>query len=183
MNLFLDTHFNDIIVILFDENNKIVKKEIIQNKKQNSTYIMPTIEKVLEGKMPESVIVVNGPGSFTGVRLGVTIAKTFGWTLNIPVRVVSSLECLAVSINAKDKIVSFSDNNGYYVGYFDENNKIIKEYEYLNNSEYQNLLNTEKVYADIDIDYEKIISFAMGKNTINPHKVNPIYIKKIEVEK
>jgi hypothetical protein len=23
----------------------------------------------------------------------------------------------------------------------------------------------------------------MGKNTINPHKVNPIYIKKIEVEK
>jgi hypothetical protein len=86
-------------------------------------------------------------------------------------------------MNAKDKIVSVSDNNGYYVGYCDDNNKIIKEYEYLNNSEYQNLLNTEKVYADIDIDYEKIISFAMGKNTINPHKVNPIYIKKIEVEK
>lgn len=183
MNLFLDTHLNDIVLII-ENNNKIIKQIIIKEKYQNSTYIMPNIKKILDGIKLDSIIVVNGPGSFTGVRLGVTIAKTLAYTLNIPIRTITSLECLAVSssINTK-KIVSFSDNNGYYVGKFDENNILIGDYYYLSNLEYNKFLNNNKVLENILVDYLKVIEFAKEKNVINTHKVNPIYIKKIDVEK
>ena len=43
------------------------------------------------------VVVDRGPGSFTGVRLAVTVAKTIGYALRIPVTGVSSLEAMAAS--------------------------------------------------------------------------------------
>jgi tRNA threonylcarbamoyladenosine biosynthesis protein TsaB len=41
------------------------------------------------------IVVAKGPGSYTGVRIGVTIAKTLAWTLKIPLVGISSLETLA----------------------------------------------------------------------------------------
>ena len=44
------------------------------------------------------IVVAKGPGSYTGVRIGVTIAKTLAWTLNIPLVGISSLEILASGV-------------------------------------------------------------------------------------
>ena len=182
MNLFIDTHLNDIVVILSNRGN-IIKKEIIKSKKNNSTLIMPTIKKVLNDISPSSIIVVNGPGSFTGVRLGVTIAKTLAYTLDIPIRTISSLECMACSIENEEKIVAFSDNNGYYIGIFNNDNKLIGNYEYLSNSQYEEYSKKYSIITDVELDYTNIIDYALSKETLNPHKVNPIYIKKLDVEK
>ena len=46
----------------------------------------------------DKIVVAKGPGSYTGVRIGVTIAKTFAWTLNIPLVGISSLEALAAGV-------------------------------------------------------------------------------------
>ena len=184
MNLFIDTHLNDVIVIL-EQDGKIIKEKILKDVKENSKIIMPTIKKVLAKNIPDSIIIVNGPGSFTGVRLGVTIAKTLAYTMEIPIRSISSLECMAVCLESNSKIVAFSDNNGYYVGIFDNKNNVVGEYEYLNNSEYEEFIKKHEVVLDkdIDLDYLKIIRYALLKDAINPHEVNPTYIKKIAVEK
>ena len=182
MNLFIDTHLDDVIIIL-DSEGKIIKEKVIKGEKQNSKVIMPMIKKILAKKTPDSIIVVNGPGSFTGVRLGVTIAKTLAYTMDRPIRTVTSLECMAVNLEGNSKIVGFNDNNGYYVGVFNKNNKLVGNYEYLTNNEYLEYSKKHKVVTDVEIDYEKVICFALNKDTTNAHEVNPIYVKKIDVEK
>ena len=183
MNLYIDTHLDDIAILLFKD-NKIVKEKIITGEKQNSKLIMPMIKKILGKKKPESIIIVNGPGSFTGVRLGVTIAKTLAHTLEISIRTISTLECLAVSLEEGfDKIVGFSDKNGYYIGIFDESMGLVGNYEYLSNSEFEEYTKKYKVYTEINMDYLKIYEYALKKEPTNAHEVNPVYIKKLDVEK
>ena len=45
----------------------------------------------------DKIIVVTGPGSFTGIRIGVTIAKIIAWSLNIPIVPISGLTAMAIS--------------------------------------------------------------------------------------
>ena len=182
MNLFIDTHLNDVVIIL-EENGKIKKQKILKDVPENSKVIMPTIKKVLAKEVPDSIIVVNGPGSFTGVRLGVTIAKTLAFTMQKPIRTITSLECLAISTDEDEKIVAFSDKNGYYIGIFDNEYNLVGNYEYLSNSEYEEYCKKYQVLTDIKLDYNKIITYALTKKELNPHEVNPIYVKKIAVEK
>ena len=104
--LFLDTHSDKIIIVLFKEKNILVKKEV-ETQHNHSITTMPILESVLkEAKIEveelDQILVVNGPGSFTGVRLGVTIAKTLAFTLNIPIRTLSSLLIKAVSFEHDD---------------------------------------------------------------------------------
>ena len=148
--------------------------------KNNSEYIFPSIVKVIDGIKLSEIIVVNGPGSFTGVRLGVTVAKTLAYTLNIPIKTVTALECMAISNNVHK--VAFSDSNGYYVGNFDKTFNLIGDYTYLKDQDFANL-NTDNDYlTEYNIDVEKIYAFLKNRKNINPHQVKPIYIKKIGVE-
>ncbi|WP_145298295.1 tRNA (adenosine(37)-N6)-threonylcarbamoyltransferase complex dimerization subunit type 1 TsaB [Crateriforma conspicua] len=47
--------------------------------------------------MPEFISVAVGPGSFTGLRVGVTTAKTLAWALQLPVVAVPSLAAIAAN--------------------------------------------------------------------------------------
>lgn len=171
--VFIDTHFNDILIVLYNDGLVVDKCEVI-NKKNNSEYIFPSLVKVIDKVKLDNIIVVTGPGSFTGVRLGVTIAKTLAYTLNIPIRTITSLECMAISSN--NKKVAFSDGNGYYVGTFSNDYKE-SNYEYIK----------EELSFDVVInpayDYELIYKYVKeNKIDENPHGVKPIYVKKIGVE-
>ena len=176
-SLLIDTHLNDIKIFLLEDGFVVDKKEVIK-KKNNSEVLFPTIKEVIDGKKITDIIVVNGPGSFTSVRLGITIAKTLAYTLNIPIKTITSLEVTAIS-NNKSK-VGISDGNGCYLADFDENFKPIKDYIYVNNSEFINMEN--EYYLDYKLNAEKVYDFVLNKRHTNAHDVNPIYIKKIGVE-
>lgn len=81
----------------------VVMGEYISNiKKNHSVRVMPAIQTLMEecGIKPvdlDKIVVAEGPGSYTGVRIGVTIAKTLAWTLKIPLSGVSSLAVSAAS--------------------------------------------------------------------------------------
>jgi tRNA threonylcarbamoyladenosine biosynthesis protein TsaB len=89
------------IALISDE--KVIGEYITNMKKNHSIRVMPAIEHLLgdcEMKPAdiEKIVVAKGPGSYTGVRIGVTIAKTLAWALNIPLVGVSSLEVLAAGV-------------------------------------------------------------------------------------
>ena len=101
-SLFIDTHSKNVLIILFKD-GKIMVKNNVESKNKHSEITMPTIIKTLEEEEINVhdlnlIIVVNGPGSFTGERIAVTIAKTLSYTLDILIKVIDSLTPMALSI-------------------------------------------------------------------------------------
>ena len=172
--LYIDTHLNDLDIILFEDNN-IIKEEHVINKHNNSTLLMPSIEKVIGNESYDEILVVNGPGSFTGVRLGVTVAKTLAYTMNKKIKCVNYLDVMHTS--SESDICAFSDGNGWYLKDY-TNNKLA----YLKNKEYQEYIQNRKVVTEVTIDYKKLFDFTKTLDYTTSHAVNPIYIKKIGVE-
>ena len=85
MKLFIDTSDRNKIIVGIDE-----RRFETASKEGSSQKLLPFIEEILnkEGKEIKEVteIEVNtGPGSFTGLRVGVSVANTLGWALGIPV--------------------------------------------------------------------------------------------------
>src|SRR3990170_7114275 len=83
MTLFIDTSDRDTIVVGLDN-----KRFTTVAPEEKSQKLLPFINEVLkkEGKSLKDIteIVVNtGPGSFTGLRVGVSVANTLGWVLGV----------------------------------------------------------------------------------------------------
>ena len=135
-------------------------------------------ENNLDIKDLTKIIVVNGPGSFTGIRIGLSIAKTMAYALKIDINTISSLTALLVSNDTQDnKKAVIEDNKGYYVSVFDKDNNVLVEETYVEEETYE----YEQVENKLDVN--KIISYCENMESENPHFIKANYIKKIEVEK
>ncbi|MDR4938808.1 tRNA (adenosine(37)-N6)-threonylcarbamoyltransferase complex dimerization subunit type 1 TsaB [Rossellomorea marisflavi] len=99
--LAIDTSNFPLGVALIDE-DKVIGEYMTNVKRNHSLKAMPAVEQLLKDcdtdvKELTKIVVANGPGSYTGVRIGVTLAKTLAWSLDIPLVPVSSLAVLASS--------------------------------------------------------------------------------------
>ncbi|MDE3840728.1 tRNA (adenosine(37)-N6)-threonylcarbamoyltransferase complex dimerization subunit type 1 TsaB [Bacillus methanolicus] len=100
--LAIDTSNYPLGIAIINE-EKVMGEYITNVKKNHSIRVMPAIEALVKecDITPADltkVVVAKGPGSYTGVRIGVTIAKTLAWTLNIPLVGVSSLAVIASGV-------------------------------------------------------------------------------------
>ena len=180
--LYIDTHFKSLVLVLF-KNDLIVSKIEIDSGK-HSQYMIDSLKKILEeNKITvneiDSIIVINGPGSFTGVRIGIVVAKIIGFTKKVHVKVLSYLEALVLNYDS-DVNLGFRDKNGVFIGEFDGNKKLKKDYYYLNNEEF--LKYNKDIVLDEEVDFYKVYAYMKDKNSINIHELKPLYVKKIEVE-
>lgn len=183
--LLIDTHADFIFLAIYQNDKLIIEKEITE-KKDHSTLCFQALIKLLSDAHAEiqdinDLIVVIGPGSFTGVRIGVTIAKTLAYTLKIPIRTMTSLELYLDTKIDKDTYLALEEKNGYYIGKIEKNNII--EYTYLKKDEFSIFYKENKIYICSKINKTMLAKYAHQKQPVNPHLVNPFYVKKIEVEK
>ena len=200
--LYIDTSSSYLYSAITEEDKLIdsVAEEYGQNL---SEVALPKIVEMfnknnLSPKDVDKIIVVNGPGSFTGIRIGITIAKVYAWSLNIPITTITSLEAMAVSSKEEKKhIPMINARRGYvYAAIFDEKNRIIHKPEHMKwedlKREIDELDNIEIISND-EFDWEvekkpyhpdflKIINTFKEKESMNPHLVNPDYLKLTEAE-
>ncbi|MDD2238649.1 MAG: tRNA (adenosine(37)-N6)-threonylcarbamoyltransferase complex dimerization subunit type 1 TsaB [Bacilli bacterium] len=188
MNTLFISTYNYLITIGLLKNNKKIAIKEIKSDKSHSIFLIPSIESILKENNLDihninEIIVINGPGSFTGVRLGVIVAKTLAYTLKINIKTITSIDALAISNNIlKRKIVSIKDNKGVYFAIY-KNNKNISQIKYLSKEEFDNNYINEINIDNGVLDIEKIALFLKDFDTLNPHNVKPIYVKEIEVLK
>ena len=199
--LYIDTSSSYLFSAIVEDGKLLseVKEEFGQSL---SEVTLPKIaglfeEAKLDPKEIDKIIVVNGPGSFTGIRIGLTIAKVYAWTLNLPITTIYSLE--AMSISSKEDCVHvpiINARRGYVFGAaYDKDQNVIVKPQHIKLEELLNQL--EKVgrfelisndeFDDFDTvpynpDMVKIVETFKDKAPINPHAVNPEYLKLTEAE-
>lgn len=201
--LYVDTSSNYLYSgIVIDDSIKCEIKEELG--KDLSKVALPKIIKLFDEASIapqdlDKIMVVIGPGSFTGVRIGVTIAKTIAWSLDIPIVPVSGLTAMALSNTMSDNysMPLIDARRGYVYGalYDKDMNSVVEdthiELEELKNKVKNNQPITVITNNDIEISYDvvkynpdilKIVNYFKGREGVNPHLVNPIYLKKTEAE-
>lgn len=87
--LFIDTSKPQKIVVAVEKNGKRFEKKSASTR-ANAQLVLPLIEELIKKnnlKLTDftNIRVVTGPGSFTGLRVGIAIAKTLGTIVKIPV--------------------------------------------------------------------------------------------------
>ena len=197
ISLFIDTSMTNVSISIIRDG--IMLSSVCENiPNEHSKYATSYVKKVIDEAMIDAndidkLLVVNGPGSFTGVRIGVTIAKTYGYLINKNIIPVSSLKSLAISSKCNGIVMSVisANRNNYYVGIYDSKyNEIINE-QFVNGNrllelidEYNphivsndfNVLGKSK-FNKINLDMLSVVEYYKDKEAINYHALVPNYLK------
>lgn len=201
MLLAINTAFMDANIGLVLDNGKILCRTI-DAKSKHSENVLKTIDEMCEEgnvlfRDIDKVAIVVGPGSFTGIRIGVAIIKALGSVnTNLKVYPITSLELMAYIYlqNHKEKITCVLNalSNLYFVASFDENgNKIKKEnmVEKLDHDDKLVVLKGDLVLDDTDsveMDTSSLINFAKEilkeKDGISAEKLEPLYLRPSQAE-
>lgn len=91
-----------VLGVAIVEEDRVIGELVTNLNKNHSVRAMPAVDQLMKDceikpDTLDRIVVGRGPGSFTGVRIGVTLAKTLAWSLNVPLVGVSSLELLAAN--------------------------------------------------------------------------------------
>ncbi len=200
--LYIDTSSNFLFTGIVDDGKLLT--EVGEKLDQNlSRDAVPEIAKMfsrvnLKPDDIDKIIVVDGPGSFTGIRIGITIAKMYAHALNKKITTISSLEAMAVSFDKASYYVPVIDaRRGFVYGaIYDKNYKEVLFPQHIKLSQLEEKVSTLDDFLiitndDIKIDGIKVIyrpdilrivEKYKNRKSVNPHSVNPNYLKLTEAE-
>lgn len=205
--LCIDTS-SEICSVAILEDNNVIKEISIEDANTHSVKLMPLVKQIFD----ETNLSINdidlfacdkGPGSFTGIRIGIATIKAFIDITNKPCIGISSLMGLAYNIDDEGYICSLIDaknNNVYYSLFKHQNNKYEQVGEYIS-EDINNVTNILKncnktiffvgngsiVYKDMlesvlkenakfnmNIDANKLSAICIGKAAFDVYSSNEI---------
>ncbi len=100
--LTIDSAFEECVVAI-SNNEEVIAHERSVVQKDHASFLQPAIKKVLKNasvalKSIDAVSVLNGPGSYTGLRVGLASAKGICYVLNKPLILLNTLDLLAFAL-------------------------------------------------------------------------------------
>jgi len=208
---------NDALAVALYRDGQVIESYVSVNKNKHSTRLMPAIDYIMNDANIKpadltKIVVAKGPGSYTGVRIALSVAKTMAWTLNIPLTAVSSLRALALNANDDTYVCPFFDARRglVFTGLYDQAGNIVKEEVNILFEDWLQSLKILKetitfVSPDIDL-YRDLIEQVLGQRAkflpkghhiinpgllatigeheqaVDPHQLVPNYLRLVEAE-
>lgn len=193
----------DKTYISLSNNDEILTSKIIENTEDNyhSAFLISSIKEVLKENnlTPNDIDLIGvnvGPGSFTGIRASLTVAKVMAQELNIKIVPVESLKILSKLNNTdKEALVTLDARRSMAYVYTDNEKTIksvpledlknmIKEKDYfiLSDKSMSETLNLPEalVYENQDFDLGKILNkivYEEKDKAINANELKALYIQ------
>ncbi|KRL66445.1 tRNA (adenosine(37)-N6)-threonylcarbamoyltransferase complex dimerization subunit type 1 TsaB [Companilactobacillus versmoldensis] len=124
---------NKPLTVAVVEDGKILAQMDSTEEKTHSISLLPDIQESLKKSglsvdQIDRIAVSDGPGSYTGVRIAVTVAKTLAFTLDKPLVGISSLRLLAANGDDGDLVVPLEDarnDNAFAGAYINKSNESV----------------------------------------------------------
>ena len=207
----IDTSTKICTCSIFDSKNGIIAETSLSVKKNHSNIVMPIIDNLfkisdLTINDIDKIAVAIGPGSFTGVRIALGIAKGLAMALNKPLIAVNELDILeAIASGNENEIIPLIDARKERV-YYKYQNKYVDDYlinlisNFDKNKKYifvgDGAINYKNILKDNLRDNAIILpvynafprasilcELALNKEEANIYTLEPEYISKSRAEK
>lgn len=187
----------DKTYVTLGRDKDIIKSEIILSDGENyhSAYLISTIVKILKeaGLTPKDIDMIAtdiGPGSFTGIRACVTVARVLAQQLDIKAAGVSSLEILSKILGGDDLVALDARKNKAYVYdgkilgavELEKVDEMVKDRVLITDN---SLLERFKQFTDKAVSYQQgnyplgeiLVKIALNKTETDWRKLKPLYIQ------
>ena len=159
---------------------------------QQSEYMIPELNKLLEKysvskEEIQEVIVAKGPGSYTGVRIAITIAKTIATVLNAKLYAVSSLRAQKDCKNPSICLINARSGRSY-IGVYEDKNTILEDQIMKNDDVLKYIADHPNYSVCGDVKYlgidcidtnnlKEMLDLKDALESINPLSLKPVYMK------
>lgn len=205
-----------IASVALTDGDEIIKSEFVNSGLTHSETLLPMIARVMDGyKYSEldGIAITAGPGSFTGVRIGVATVKGLAFNDDIPCYSVSTLEAIAYNFVDENAVVCavmdarrmqfynalFRVQNGKVERLCDDRAISIEDLR-SNLKQYDKVIiagdGANLCFRNIELencslaDDERIYQNAVGvakasknKNAISPKALMPVYLRQSQAER
>lgn len=202
--------------VALTDGDEIIKSEFVNSGLTHSETLLPMITRVMDShKYSEldGIAITAGPGSFTGVRIGVATVKGLAFNDDIPCYSVSTLEAIAYNFVDKNAVVCavmdarrmqfynavFKVENGSVERLCDDRaisiedlRNDLKQYDKVVIAGdgaklcFQNIEFENCTLADDDRIYQNAVGVAkaaQNKNAISPKALMPVYLRQSQAER
>ena len=166
----IDTSTKICTCSIFDSENGVIAETSLSVKKNHSNIVMPIIDNLfkisdLTINDIDKIAVAIGPGSFTGVRIALGIAKGLAMALNKPLIAVNELDILeAIASGNENEIIPLIDARKERV-YYKYQNTYVDDYLINLISNFDK--NKKYIFVgDGAINYKNILKDNLGENAI-----------------
>jgi len=191
--LAIDTSSKYLSVVA-KKGEKVVQKYLPDCALNHSVMLMDEIDKAMKecSLLPcecDFFCAVTGPGSFTGIRIGIATVKGLAVGVGKSLAQITSFEQVAYNVNMRDFCVVIDAGHDYYYACAYRDKKEIMSPCYLSREQIENL-NKELVgFEDLDLkNYTKIsldgclYNAVMGKKPQMASDISALYIRKSQAE-
>ncbi len=190
--LIIDTATAWLYVGLFDGDTCILE-HYEKGQNNHSVTLMPTIERLFKEAgwtidAIDAFVVGIGPGSYTGVRIGVVVAKMFAWTTGKPLFKVSSLALIASGTSRDGLVMPVMDarrGNAFMALYEKRGNRLSLVQEERHGAlapfkdEHPDASPLEQAKPDLGLLLDSGLLVAVD----SIHHLAPVYLRKTEAER
>lgn len=192
MELFLDTTGKYLNVAIFDE-GKLVENVHQESPRSQSEHIIPMINDLCRkhhytANDIKGVIITKGPGSYTGVRIAMTVAKVLCSTKKIPLYTLSTLQAMSLGVEGKVCAMIDARSNRAFVGFYENGQKLEEESILTLDELNEKCKDTSYVFVgdsaligkkavDTDMNAEVFRNRLVWEKVENVHTLTPSYLK------
>ncbi|NQU99947.1 MAG: tRNA (adenosine(37)-N6)-threonylcarbamoyltransferase complex dimerization subunit type 1 TsaB [Parcubacteria group bacterium] len=186
MHLIIDTSSKKSLIVKASKGN--FEKKVFGSNFDHSEKLLIEVSKILNSRLKnlEGIAVISGPGSYTGLRVGIATSNALGYSLDLPVVDVNRLEWLAhMGILNKDKNIQICSvlsaiHDSIFAGLYDYKDGLLKQKgEFISGTidELFKVINKPTLFIVEDVDILKeIVSENILKKKLNSNFIDLKYI-------